>query len=76
MAIMTAMELKLASKEPRLRRTLLIFSGHDEEVGGTEGASNAAKKLQTEGIELEFVLDEGGQTGSRPKCVGLDLNNP
>jgi carboxypeptidase PM20D1 len=34
--------------------------GHDEEVGGREGARNIASLLQQRGIEFELVLDEGG----------------
>lgn len=34
--------------------------GHDEELGGTYGASKIVEHLQSKNIELEFVLDEGG----------------
>jgi carboxypeptidase PM20D1 len=34
--------------------------GHDEEVGGRLGAKAIAELLQSRGVVLEFVLDEGG----------------
>lgn len=41
------------------RRTVLVASGHDEEVGGWEGAAKIAELLESRGIEPEFSLDEG-----------------
>lgn len=41
------------------RRTVYLFFGHDEEVGGQRGAVQAVAWLQQRGIRLEFVLDEG-----------------
>jgi carboxypeptidase PM20D1 len=41
------------------RRTLMVASGHDEEVGGT-GARQTAALLAARGVALEYVLDEGG----------------
>lgn len=40
------------------RRTVIIVSGHDEEVRGV-GARAAAAHLKTQGVQAEFVLDEG-----------------
>lgn len=42
------------------RRTLFFAFGHDEEIGGNNGASQIAALLQRRNVELEFVLDEGG----------------
>ncbi len=42
------------------QRTLYLAFGHDEEIGGTQGAAKIAALLSERGIELEFVLDEGG----------------
>ena len=42
------------------RRTVYLAFGHDEEVGGDEGAGATAALLRERGIELEFTLDEGG----------------
>ena len=43
----------------RPRRTVYLFYGHDEEVGGRNGAVKAVELLQQRGVRLEFVLDEG-----------------
>ncbi|HHW74161.1 MAG TPA: M20/M25/M40 family metallo-hydrolase [Firmicutes bacterium] len=39
---------------------IYLAFGHDEEVRGDEGALQIAKLLQSRGIELEYILDEGG----------------
>ena len=39
-------------------RTVIIVSGHDEEVRGV-GAVEAAKLLKARGVKAQFVLDEG-----------------
>lgn len=41
-------------------RTIYLSFGHDEELGGPLGAQQAAALLQSRGVELEYVLDEGG----------------
>ena len=41
-------------------RTIYFSFGHDEEVGGTHGNQRVAEWMRSEGIRLEFVLDEGG----------------
>jgi len=40
--------------------TLYLAVGHDEEIGGSEGAAAVAALLAERGIHLDFVLDEGG----------------
>ncbi|HEU5261522.1 MAG TPA: M20 family peptidase [Gemmatimonadales bacterium] len=47
----------------RPARTVYLAYGHDEEVGGTEGARGIAALLNRRGVELEMVLDEGGVIG-------------
>lgn len=42
------------------RRSLYLSFGHDEEVGGLDGAQAVAERLEDLGIEFEFVVDEGG----------------
>ncbi len=42
------------------QRSLYLAFGHDEEVGGLEGARLVAEHLREQGIEFEFVVDEGG----------------
>ncbi|HEY8614970.1 M20 family peptidase [Phenylobacterium sp.] len=48
----------LAARGFRPRRTVILVSGHDEEVRG-RGARAAAALLKARGIRAEFVLDEG-----------------
>lgn len=62
MSFLEATEALLADGfEPS--RSLYLSFGHDEEVGGRDGAREAAKYLEEQGIEFEFVLDEGGLVG-------------
>jgi carboxypeptidase PM20D1 len=42
------------------RRTVYFAFGHDEEVGGSNGAAKIAALLQRRNIDLDYVLDEGG----------------
>lgn len=42
------------------KRTVYLAFGHDEEVGGREGAREIAKLLKSRGIKAEWILDEGG----------------
>jgi carboxypeptidase PM20D1 len=44
-------------------RTLYLAYGHDEEVGGAAGAQAIAALLQSRGVRLAMVLDEGGVIG-------------
>lgn len=56
--ILEAVEMLLASGfQPE--RTLYLSFGHDEEVGGDKGAVLIAQYLKEQGVEAEFVLDEG-----------------
>jgi len=41
-------------------RTIYLAFGHDEEIGGTQGAAKIAELFKSRDIELAFVLDEGG----------------
>lgn len=59
MALMEAMEITLKQgKAPK--RTLYFAFGHDEEVGGSQGAKKIAEHFIQQGVDFEFVLDEGG----------------
>ena len=42
------------------KRTIMFCFGHDEELRGTYGALEISKYLESKGIKLEYVLDEGG----------------
>ncbi len=59
MALMEAMELLLVSGETP-QRTVYFAFGHDEEVGGEDGAAKVAEYFADEGVSFEFILDEGG----------------
>jgi len=41
------------------RQTVYLASGADEEVGGLRGAVEIARLLQSRGVKLDFVIDEG-----------------
>lgn len=56
--ILEAIEMLLKSNfQPE--RTIYLSFGHDEEVGGERGAVLIADYLKNQGVEAEFVLDEG-----------------
>ena len=40
-------------------RGLYLSFGHDEEIGGVQGAGNVVASLQAKGIDLAWSLDEG-----------------
>jgi carboxypeptidase PM20D1 len=48
----------------RPRRTLHLAFGHDEELGGPEGARAIARLLEERGVRAWMVLDEGGGIAS------------
>lgn len=50
----------LLERDFRPRRGVLLAFGHDEEVGGLEGAAAVARLLSERGIHPAFVFDEGG----------------
>jgi carboxypeptidase PM20D1 len=58
MAEMEAVEVLLA-RGFRPQRTIHLAFGHDEEVGGNEGAVGIAKLLAERKVRLLFTLDEG-----------------
>jgi len=60
MSLLEATEALLAEGD-RPARSLYLAFGHDEEAGGFQGAQAVAKHLAEQGIEFEFVLDEGGE---------------
>ncbi len=62
--ILEAVE-KLIAEGKQPKRTVLLFFGHDEEIGGRHGALEGAKLLASRGVKVEFVLDEGGAIVSK-----------
>ncbi len=57
-AILEAVEA-LAASGFKPRQTIYVASGHDEEIGGRQGAKAIAALLQSRGVKLDFVIDEG-----------------
>jgi carboxypeptidase PM20D1 len=58
LGIMEAVEA-LLNKGFQPKRTIYLVSGHDEEVGGSQGAMKIANLLKDRGVNPEYVLDEG-----------------
>ncbi len=58
MGTLEAVELLLSQNFQPSRSIYLCF-GHDEEVGGKYGAVSIVNYLGQQGVEAEFVLDEG-----------------
>jgi carboxypeptidase PM20D1 len=42
------------------QRTIYLSFGHDEEIGGYNGTAKIVEILVSRGVELDYVLDEGG----------------
>lgn len=59
MGLLEAVEIMLRNGHQPERTVKLAF-GHDEEVGGMYGARKVSELLEDRGIDIEFVLDEGG----------------
>ncbi len=58
LGILEAVEMLLGEGfQPR--RTVYLAFGHDEEIGGLQGASKIAALLRSRRVELAFTLDEG-----------------
>ncbi|MEP0134265.1 MAG: M20 family peptidase [Eudoraea sp.] len=58
-ALMESVE-KLLSESFTPSRTIYLAFGHDEEVGGPNGAAKIAAHLKEKGIHAAMTLDEGG----------------
>jgi len=71
MGIMEAIENLLAQGYQPKRSIFLAF-GHDEELGGEQGAKQIAKHLKSQNLSFEFILDEGGSVVSDGVIPGID----
>jgi carboxypeptidase PM20D1 len=58
-AAMEALE-RLLQKGFLPKRDIYLAFGHDEEIGGQEGAQRIAEHFKRQGLRFAFVLDEGG----------------
>ena len=52
-------------------QTIYIAFGHDKEIGGNEGAKKSAEYFRKNGIDFDFILDEGGGITSG-KSFGIE----
>lgn len=59
LGIMESVEM-LLNENFQPKRTVYLAFGHDEEIGGKNGALAIANLLKERGIQAEFILDEGG----------------
>ena len=50
----------LLSKGYQPKRDIYLAYGHDEEIGGDNGAANISALLKERGLDFQFILDEGG----------------
>ena len=71
MAILEAVE-RLVAEGATPHTTIYLAFGHDEEVGGRNGAARTAALLASRGVRLQYVVDEGGAitTGLVPGISG------
>lgn len=71
LAILEAIE-HLLNQGLKPSRTIILAFGHDEEIGGDEGAGKMAQLLEQRGVEAWMVIDEGGTlaTGIVPGIEG------
>lgn len=58
MSVVEAAEY-LLGQDFQPERTIYIALHHDEEVGGQRGARRVSDFLEDQGVELEFLMDEG-----------------
>ena len=58
-ASLEAIEALIASGFTAPVRTVYLAFGHDEEIGGLDGALQIAKLLERRGVRLAYTVDEG-----------------
>nr|MBX2842219.1 M20/M25/M40 family metallo-hydrolase [Flammeovirgaceae bacterium] len=63
---------KLLSEGYSPERSIYFAFGHDEEIGGKEGAVKIVEYLKKNNIQPEFVMDEGGII-TVEKVPGIDV---
>jgi carboxypeptidase PM20D1 len=72
MAILESIESLLHDGYTPTRSVYLCF-GHDEEIGGVEGAGTVAGMLEERGIALDWVLDEGSMIYDAELLPGIAM---
>lgn len=50
----------LLAEEFQPRKTVVLAIGHDEEIGGREGAARLAGRMREMGLHFDWMVDEGG----------------
>lgn len=50
----------LLAEEFQPRKTVVLAFGHDEEIGGREGAAKLAEHMRDKGLHFDWMVDEGG----------------
>ena len=58
-SLMEALE-QLLAEGIRPQRGIYFSFGHDEEVGGSDGAAKVAEYFTSQGLRFDYVIDEGG----------------
>jgi carboxypeptidase PM20D1 len=71
LGIMEAIENLLAQGYQPKRSIYLAF-GHDEELGGDQGAKKIAEHLKAQNLTFELILDEGGSIVSDGVIPGIE----
>ena len=69
-AIMESVD-QLISNGFQPAQTIYIAFGHDEEIGGNEGAKKSAEYFRNNSIDFDLILDEGGGITSG-KSFGIE----
>lgn len=72
LGIMEAVESLLAKGFTPQRDVYLAF-GHDEEIGGDEGAAKISQLLKDQNLDFEFILDEGSSIVSDGVIPGMEV---
>jgi len=71
MGAMEAIE-NLLNQGYQPKRDVYLAFGHDEEIGGKQGAAKIAEILRHRNLDFHFILDEGGSIVGDGIIPGLD----
>lgn len=63
---------QLLSEGYQPTRSIYLAYGHDEEIGGSQGAKKISAQLQASGLRFSLVLDEGSAIARAGMIPGLD----
>ena len=71
MGVLEAVEY-LLTKGFAPKRDIYLAFGHDEEIGGNQGAAKISKLLKDRNLDFKFILDEGGSIVGGGVIPGVD----